>query len=73
MTYVHTEARQNFGQVSSWFSGLFDEMKANAKRYQCYRATLNELKAMSSRELDDIGISPLSIRDVAREAARMAA
>lgn len=38
-------------------------------RHAVYRQTLAELEAMSNRDLADIGISRISIRDIARQAA----
>ena len=37
--------------------------------WRLYRKTLSELEAMTDRDLADIGVSRLSIRDIAREAA----
>jgi uncharacterized protein YjiS (DUF1127 family) len=72
MTYVSTEARPNAGLVATWFSNIIDDVKTSARRYRSYRQTLGELQAMSNRELEDVGISPLSIQDVARQAAELA-
>jgi uncharacterized protein YjiS (DUF1127 family) len=35
--------------------------------YRLYRATVTELESLSARELSDLGISRLSIRDIARD------
>ena len=37
--------------------------------YRTYRRTLSELEVLSDRELRDLGLSRLSIRDIARESA----
>lgn len=42
---------------------------ARFAQYNVYRHTLNELEALSERELDDLGLSSLVLRDVAYEAA----
>jgi uncharacterized protein YjiS (DUF1127 family) len=47
------------------FSGL---AKAIAD-WRVYQRTVSELDAMSDRDLADLGVSRLSIRDIAREAA----
>lgn len=41
--------------------------------HQDYRATLNELSALSDRELDDIGIVRVDIPLIARQSANIAA
>jgi uncharacterized protein YjiS (DUF1127 family) len=38
-------------------------------RYKLYRATLKELRALSPRDLEDIGILPGDIHAIARQAA----
>lgn len=47
------------------FSGLAQSIAD----WRLYRQTLSELNAMTDRDLADIGVSRLSIRDIAREAA----
>ncbi len=42
---------------------------ARYAQYRVYRKTLNELETLSDRELNDLGLSSLSLRDVAYEAA----
>ncbi|MGR3571912.1 DUF1127 domain-containing protein [Brevirhabdus sp.] len=41
----------------------------NFKRYRLYRRTVNELEALSGRDLADMGISRGSIHSIAYEAA----
>ena len=41
------------------------------RRWRRYRDTLRELNSLTSRELDDLGITRGDIGRVAREAARM--
>jgi uncharacterized protein YjiS (DUF1127 family) len=60
------------------FSGLvaaFQDLRARAEEWRATRAaytrTLNELSAMSSRELADIGLHRSDIPGVAAEAAKM--
>lgn len=53
-----------FGRVR-W---LADLRRAWARR-RAYVATRDELDALTDRDLSDLGISRLSIRDIAREAA----
>ena len=54
------------------FNGFVENMRASMRRRATYLRVLRELDAMSDRDLDDIGISRLSIRDVAAEAAMTA-
>ena len=47
--------------------GLFARLHRVLVDHRAYLATYNELNALSDRELDDIGLSRLNVRDVARE------
>ena len=49
--------------------GIFARLRQSFADYREYLATYNELNALSDRELADIGLSRLNIRDIAREAA----
>lgn len=48
----------------TWIAGVFDAWA----KYRAYLETLTELKAMSDRDLADIGLARHAIGDVAREA-----
>jgi uncharacterized protein YjiS (DUF1127 family) len=55
---------------NSGFAGLTGwlvRVRQAAADYRLYQRTFEELAALSDRELADLGISRLSIRDVARE------
>lgn len=52
-------------RAAAFLSGLRD----NRRRYRVYRQTVNELKALSERELNDLGIHQSSITAIAMEAA----
>lgn len=41
------------------------------RRWRRYRDTVRELKGLSTRELNDLGILPTDIGRLAREASRM--
>jgi len=65
--------------IQNFETGLVDRMRKsfemarrNAVRNKVYRTTLDELNALSQRDLDDLGISRENIRDIARETARSA-
>jgi uncharacterized protein YjiS (DUF1127 family) len=50
--------------------GIYVDFRAIAKAFsdwRVYRRTVEELDAMSDRELGDLGLTRSSIRDVARE------
>lgn len=62
--------------VSTWmdlsvFSDYFKSLKARYTRYQSYRATVNELSALSDKELQDIGMNRGMIHSVAMEAVEV--
>lgn len=46
-------------------AGLVGRARKAFADYRLYRQTLNELGALTNRELSDLGISRLSIRQVA--------
>ncbi|WP_211784251.1 DUF1127 domain-containing protein [Falsirhodobacter algicola] len=46
-----------------------DTLKAALRRRAIYRQTVQELNALSSRELTDLGIRRSEIRSIARDAA----
>lgn len=45
------------------------ERKARAQRNAVYRKTLRELRALTPRELADVGLAHSDIEDIARQAA----
>ena len=47
--------------------GLFARLYKVLADHRAYLATFNELNALSDRELYDIGLSRLNVREVARE------
>ncbi|MEM8851896.1 MAG: DUF1127 domain-containing protein [Pseudomonadota bacterium] len=47
----------------------FATLRADWAKWRLYRKTVNELSALSTRDLDDLGISRASIRTIALEAA----
>jgi len=58
--------------VSTWmdlsvFSDYIKSLKARYKKYQAYRATINELSVLSDKELQDIGMHRGMIHSVAME------
>ncbi|WP_395541974.1 DUF1127 domain-containing protein [Neotabrizicola sp. sgz301269] len=68
MAYVNT-SRVAAAQPTERFSGFFAGLGAALARRRAYSRTLTELRQLTDRELADLGISRVSIVDVAREAA----
>ena len=62
-THTHTIDAQG------WIASLFADIKRRRAEHEMYRRTLNELRALSDRELSDLGLSRADIHAVAREAA----
>lgn len=63
-------------EILSADHGLLDRVSAVLKAFgearaqrKVYKTTLNELRALSARDLSDLGISPSEIPFLAREAA----
>lgn len=50
-------------------AGFVAGLVAKAKAYSIYRKSVNELRALSNRELADLGLSRSMIKRVALEAA----
>jgi len=45
---------------------FIDRLTADFRRWRNYRRTVAQLSRLSRRELEDIGIAPYQIEDVAR-------
>ena len=48
--------------------GIFARLRQSFADHRKYLATYDELNALNDRELADIGVSRLNVRDVARQA-----
>ncbi|MEO1453165.1 MAG: DUF1127 domain-containing protein [Pseudomonadota bacterium] len=70
MTYFNDTRR--FGGFGGFFSGLVGRVQDALAYRAAYAQTLRELGALSTRELDDLGISPAKMDDIAASAAREA-
>ena len=68
MAYVNT-TRAAQSSVSDRFSGLFAGVSAAIQRRRVYTQTIDELRSLSDRDLNDLGIHRSLIATVAREAA----
>ncbi len=72
MAYVSAAPRTRSPLETGWIAELLDAARQRRERNRIYSETLAELASMSDRELEDVGLSRLMIRDVARDAARRA-
>jgi uncharacterized protein YjiS (DUF1127 family) len=68
MAYV-TTTKIGSAPRADRFGGLMAGIATALQRRRLYAQTVRELNALTDRELADLGISRLSIADVAREAA----
>lgn len=69
MAYVSETPRVVSGPNFGWIANLADAFRLYRARRAAYLYTLNELSAMTERDLADLGISRLMINDIARQAA----
>lgn len=67
MAYVSSHHASS--TVRDLIGALVARVKAGVARRAIYAQTLSELQSLSDRDLRDLGISPSSIYEVAREAA----
>lgn len=73
MTYVNTIARPGaLDRLAAAFAKWSEARRAERARREAYRRTANELSALTTRELDDLGIARSDIDRVALEAADLA-
>ncbi len=68
MAFV-TETRTGGTSIFARFAALRSDLLKNYSQYRVYRTTLNELRDLSARELNDMGIGAGDIQRIAREAA----
>jgi uncharacterized protein YjiS (DUF1127 family) len=64
-TVSHATTSGLRARFQAWLAGR----AAHKARMKVYRTTVNELSAMSDRDLNDIGINRLLIEQVAHDAA----
>ena len=68
MAYANTHTSPRFDLVARVRAVAADAAEAWA-RYRTYRETLDQLQELTDRELDDLGLSRWSLKDVARQSA----
>jgi uncharacterized protein YjiS (DUF1127 family) len=71
MAYVSSTSHGSLG-LRQRFADFVQSVRAARKARAVYLQTLEELSALTDRDLADLGIARISIEDVAREAARRA-
>ncbi|EEB85503.1 DUF1127 domain-containing protein [Roseobacter sp. GAI101] len=70
MAYVNVT---NAPSIADRFNALLSAIATRRTQRRVYRATFNELSALSTRELNDLGIGRSQIRGIALETGRNAA
>lgn len=68
MAYVNA-TRTHSPSVMDRFAALTQNFRAAMARRRIYTETVSELRALSDRELSDLGIARATIHDIAQEAA----
>lgn len=68
MAFVNT-TRAASASFADRFGSFFAGLKTSAAKRRVYNQTVYELRQLSDRELDDLGIHRLMINSVAQEAA----
>ena len=68
MAYVVSNRTARFS-LGDYLGNVKASLKANLARRAIYRQTLNELNALTDRELVDLGISRFEVTALAHEAA----
>jgi uncharacterized protein YjiS (DUF1127 family) len=68
MTFV-TETYRPKHSLRERFTDMLAGYRKRAAQNRMYRTTLAELESLSERELDDLGISRLRIKEIAHDAA----
>ena len=65
MSHTQTIQTSTGSGLASYWSGIADRYR----RYRTYRTTLTQLRGLSPRELDDLGLNTALIRSTAYKAA----
>ena len=63
---THTAAAESFG---ARIENMTSNWRASLERRRVYKRTLNELSALSNRELADLGLHRSQLRGIAWQAA----
>ena len=68
MAYAH-QTRVAHSAFGEWLRNIVDVTRDALQRRRIYRQTINELSALTARDLADLGIDRSMIRWLAHEAA----
>lgn len=66
MAYVN-QTQTNTAGFAARITAFFDSLSERRAKYRLYRRTLEELEALPTRELNDLGLSSTNLRSVAYE------
>jgi uncharacterized protein YjiS (DUF1127 family) len=67
MEMAHSITNTYDASIAGGLGGLIERLRRGYANYRLYRKTLDELEVLNDRELNDLGISRLVIREIARE------
>ena len=66
MTYYTQTHRQSIGErVLTGAAHIFEKAAARYAHYRIYRDSLDELRELSTRDLDDLGLNRSTLKEVA--------
>lgn len=68
-SYANTRTQGTVEQVLTRAARFFDDASVRYARYRVYRTTLEELQALSDRDLADLGMNRAGLKGIAEEAA----
>ena len=68
MAYMNIARSSEWG-IAQQIKAYFDRMSDQRRRGRVYRETVDELRAMSDRDLADIGVHRSTIEEIAMKAA----
>ncbi len=66
---IVNDITRNVAAPNNRLTGMIGGVSHRWSQYKTYRNTLDELEALTDRELADLGISRLSLRSIAYKAA----
>lgn len=69
MAYVNTRSSAARVGLADRISALLKSVQDARRRHAVYNQTVRELKMLSDRDLADLGINPMLIDSIARQAA----
>ncbi|ABG32866.1 DUF1127 domain-containing protein [Roseobacter denitrificans] len=70
MTYYnHIKSPSAFERLLAWGAHGLQQAAVAHARYRIYRSSLSELRALSDRELEDLGMSRYVLKDIAMQTA----